>query len=941
MFSGRKLTNAWLMAVAIALSISGTSTIYAQSSGPTLMDRFSSFKNVFKRDGSSTRKSTSNSSRTRNGRPTYSSRSRSGATNSHSRSSSKFGLSNLLPSKLFGGDESPPERDFQPQQHAQHQQRTLAPARSPYGRRHSDPPTEPPIETAVIDDTPQSFPEPEMRTASRPRVGSAVASPTKRTQPRKSPKLDHHDNLTETLSELLDNEAVLSGEAGALTETDESSADDAVVSDRLVAEVEDADDPEVGLDDLTEDNPLTDDTLAEDDLAKTLEAVVDDQEIDDVSRDSNNDQQNTESVPIAVDEYVDDLADDATVAQTAPHATGSIDLHDALLSEELYDDLTPEEEAPEQVAEERFESIDVGEPDEYDDARGIEALIAGDRRRDGQQQQQSTDAAELQEPQQSLSELEEPIVARRKAQVAQVPGTRIARAGPDSRKPSVHHDKLPEEQLRPTTRASQSNQDVLVSTEQPVIVSHVEGPRSILVGREATYRVTLENTSNTPAQNLSAVVHVPEWAELVDVTSTSGVVQQGDASDAGLEWRLPELAARSSQTLRLRLIPESGQEFDLGVQWSQESAASHAKVVVREPRLEMTISGPQEVLFGTPQRYRLTLRNPGNGAAEGVAVSLIPPGSDASSATTHRIGTLAPSEIKQLELELTAREAGEMVLQATASANGGLETEVIKRVLCRKPELEIDWRGPDQKYAGTETAYYFRVRNPGTATTEPVEITARLPEGVSFVSASDSFAVDAATGVVTWRLPNLSPAEERFVQFHCQLDRPGQKEFEVTASTIDGNLADSTLVRTEVIALADLKLEVRDPRGARPIGEPVLYEIHVKNRGTTDARGIAIVGLFSEGIDPVSVEGAQNSVRDGRVTFQPVKSLPAGGEVLLRIRAVASQPGTHIFRAEVACDDLDIRLAAEEATRFFEDEFHWDEGETPYTAEKQNGARLR
>jgi hypothetical protein len=481
----------------------------------------------------------------------------------------------------------------------------------------------------------------------------------------------------------------------------------------------------------------------------------------------------------------------------------------------------------------------------------------------------------------------------------------------------------------------------LVSTEQPVIVSHVEGPRSILVGREASYRVTLENTSRTSAQNLSAAIHVPEWTDLVDVTSTSGVVEQSEKGSGRLEWHLPELAARSSQTLRLRLIPRSGREFQLGVQWSQKSTESHTRVEVLEPKLEMTIRGPQEVLFGLPQRYRLILSNPGTGPAEGVAVSLIPPGGDSSSATTHTVGTLGPEEVKELELELTAREAGELIVQANATAEGGLKTEVIKRVLCRKPELAIEWRGPDRKYAGTETAYYFRIHNSGTATTEPVEVRVRLPEGISFLSASDSYAVDAVTEVVTWRLPSLTPGEEQFVQFHCQLDRPGLKEFDVTARTINGDLNDTASVRTEVIALADLKLEVDDPSGARPIGEPVLYEIRVVNRGTTDARGIDIVGLFSDGIEPVSVEGAQNMVREGRVTFQPVESLPAGGEILLRIRAVASRAGTHIFRAEVVCEDLDIRLAAEETTRFFEDEFHWDEGETPYTAEKSNSTKVR
>jgi len=37
-------------------------------------------------------------------------------------------------------------------------------------------------------------------------------------------------------------------------------------------------------------------------------------------------------------------------------------------------------------------------------------------------------------------------------------------------------------------------------------------------------------------------------------------------------------------------------------------------------------------------------------------------------------------------------------------------------------------------------------------------------------------------------------------------------------------------------------------------------------------------------------------------------------------RAEKTQPGTHVFRAEVLCSDLEIKLAAEETTRFYADE---------------------
>ena len=517
------------------------------------------------------------------------------------------------------------------------------------------------------------------------------------------------------------------------------------------------------------------------------------------------------------------------------------------------------------------------------------------------------------------------------------PGTEDQQfVGQDSKQSTETESNLLGQEPEQVTRLIRPQGDVLSTTEQPVIVSHVEGPRSIVVGKEASYRVVLENTSQASAQNLSTAVQVPKWAELRDAVCSAGQVKRspGDESAETLLWQLDELRAHSSETIQLHLVPRTGRAFQLGVQWRQETAATNTVVEVQEPKLQMEIHGPEQVLFGSPEKYRLALGNPGTGVAENVSITLIPPGSDASLASTHPIGSLAPGEIKEIEMELTAREAGELLLQVNAVAEGNLSAESIKRVKCHKPELELDWRGPEQKYAGTESAYYFRVRNPGNAATSGVELKVRMPAGAKFLTASDSFAYDAATSLVIWRLDGLQPEEEQFMQLRCKLDRPGLQEFEVEATSVDGLLSQTSTMQTEVVALADLKLEVNDPRGAQPTGEPVTYEIRVENRGSTEAMGISIVGLFSEGIDPISVEGAKSTIRDGRVSFQPIKRLPPGGKVLLRIRAAASQVGTHTFRAEVSCNDLDIKLASEETTRFFKEDFQWTGGETPYIADE-------
>jgi uncharacterized membrane protein len=376
----------------------------------------------------------------------------------------------------------------------------------------------------------------------------------------------------------------------------------------------------------------------------------------------------------------------------------------------------------------------------------------------------------------------------------------------------------------------------------------------------------------------------------------------------------------------------------LGVQLTHAPTGGQATVEIQEPKLEMEIAGPADVLFGKSQRYALTLSNPGNGAAEDISIELTPPGGDRSSIVKHKVGTLAPGESKKIELELTAREAGELKIQAAATAAGDLKTEAIKTVLCRKAELQVDWRGPDKKYAGAVATYYLRVRNPGTAAAEQVAVKVNLPAGAEMIEASEGHEWDADRRVLLWKPASLEAGAERFMEVQCRMSQPGVNKMELSAQTANGDLSDAKSVPVTVEALADLKLDVSDPKGVVPVGELATYEVRIKNRGMTAAKGVNIVAMFSEGIDPSHVEGGQHTIRDGRVTFRTL-DLAAGGETVLKIHAKASQSGTHIFRTEVACEELEVKLAAEETTRFFTDDQRWADASTAYADEAGTATR--
>jgi uncharacterized repeat protein (TIGR01451 family) len=485
--------------------------------------------------------------------------------------------------------------------------------------------------------------------------------------------------------------------------------------------------------------------------------------------------------------------------------------------------------------------------------------------------------------------------------------------------PPTNHDTT---SLGPLQASADPYTGVLVSNQTPVIVTDIRGPKQILIDREAAYRIQLRNQGDIAAEGLVATIRIPSWAEVVDKSATQGMVaQSGNAAGTGhLEWQIARLEPQSAETLDIRLIPRASRPLELGVSWTITPVGSRALVEVQEPKLQMSVSGPDEVLFSQPQIFRLTLTNPGTGVAENVKIDLMPPGGGEKVVTTQPIGDLAPGASKTVEVELTPKEAGKLFVKAAAAADGGLSCDASKEIFCRKPELEVDWRGPDTKYAGTSATYFFRVRNPGTAAAENVTVRVAVPEGAEFESASEGQSYDSKRGEVAWHVGTLNPGDDHYMELKCIVKTPGVNQFRVSAAASGGDLADSAMCETNVVALADLELDVSDPSGPVAVGEQAVYELRVHNRGATAAKAVNIVALFSEGLEPEQVEGGMYTVADGRVTFRTIDELQAGREVLLRIRAVASKAGTHVFRAEVLCQDLEIKLAAEETTRFYTDE---------------------
>ena len=460
--------------------------------------------------------------------------------------------------------------------------------------------------------------------------------------------------------------------------------------------------------------------------------------------------------------------------------------------------------------------------------------------------------------------------------------------------------------------------DFLINSTGPAITVTASGPQKIIIGKAAVYTVVVANRGNTVAHDVAVDIGLPDWIEISGTESTVGTtgVETDVQQNSLMKWRIRQLAARSTERLELKFVPRDSRTIDLVVRWSFAPSDAVTQIEVQEPKLQLAVTGAEDVLFGDTKTYTITVSNPGTGDAENVVLNLLPVTPDAEAAGAREIGTLQAGQRRSIEIELTAHQAGRLQIRAHAFADGGLRAEGAQDVIVRRANLQVDAVGPAMKYSGTTATFKIRVANTGDATASNVELDAVLPAEAKFVGCTDGGKLDAQQGQVTWQIGSLRHGAARIFDLQCQLTASGENRLDVR-SRATGDLSAARAVITNVEALADLKLYINDPKGAIPVGADSEYEVRIVNRGSKAAEEVRIVGFFGPGVEPISIQGWRGQLDTGQVEFETIDRLNAGQELVFKIVARADNPGTHRFRVEVTCTDPDTTLASEESTKYY------------------------
>ena len=447
------------------------------------------------------------------------------------------------------------------------------------------------------------------------------------------------------------------------------------------------------------------------------------------------------------------------------------------------------------------------------------------------------------------------------------------------------------------------------TSELPGIRVATFGPSEVTIRQVNEYEIRVENRGAIDARGVIVRASIPDWADMKGQNVTTGNVNADSKGKLEyLVWTIDRLPAGTSEKMFIRLIAARSGSYGLDVDWTMQPQKSVAKVRVHEPRLDLSIEGPDQVIYGMSQTYKVRVLNPGDGTAPNVVFTLSP---DSATPQTQRIGDIPAGKEAQFDVELTAQDLGDLKIHGLASADLELRSEASKTIRVAAAKLEAVLSGPQLKYQNTEAMYGLQLQNNGSAASENVIATLRLPAGVKYLGGMEGVVVQG--NVLKWRLSSLKPGTMQNYQFRCQMTSTGDHVFAFDCAGTAAGMTDVSIT-TRVESIADLVLTVSDPPAPAPIGSDVTYEIVIRNRGSKEATNVQAVAQFGHGIEPKRIEGHTGEVVPGQVMFNAIPRIGAGAEVRLRVIAQAEKAGHHRFRAEVHSGDT--MLVAEEATHY-------------------------
>ena len=458
----------------------------------------------------------------------------------------------------------------------------------------------------------------------------------------------------------------------------------------------------------------------------------------------------------------------------------------------------------------------------------------------------------------------------------------------------------------------------LEGVQAPSLTIEKVSPREIQVNQSADFEIKVRNVGRVVANDVVVVDRVPSGTEFIGASpEPTKLDRSGD-----VQWTVGTIEPGQEKRIRYQLRPTKAGEIG-SVAHVLFSTQASMRTVVTKPVLDIFHEARPRVLIGDNVVFNVLVENKGDGPAVDVIVQEEVPDQleyqEGFRQLEYEVGTLMPGQKRKIQLALRADKVGMFRNVVFATAKGGLEAKHEIEVEVIAPKIRVSSEGPTRRFLQRKATHRFTVENRGTAEANNVNLVARLPGGLRYISSDNRGRYDSNSHAVYWKMPSLKDGVAGTVELTTLPVEVGQQDI-VFEAAADLQLSAETTQKMSVEHLVDVYFEIDDVVDPIEVGTDTTYRLRILNQGTKVASNVQLEVEFPRGLEPTSVDGdLRNQIRGQQVTFEPIGSLAPGKEVQLSIRAKGTAPGDHRVIASIRSDGREVEVSKEDTTRVYSD----------------------
>jgi uncharacterized repeat protein (TIGR01451 family) len=330
-----------------------------------------------------------------------------------------------------------------------------------------------------------------------------------------------------------------------------------------------------------------------------------------------------------------------------------------------------------------------------------------------------------------------------------------------------------------------------IQVSEPRLALKLTPPEKLVLGDSANIQFIVTNPGDGVAEKVKIHALLSEGLE--------------HPSGKSIEFDMGNLGPKETRTVQLVCATKAG-----GEQKCEGTAEARGDLHARDrcvmnvvaPRLDLQVTGPKLRYIDRKAVYSFRVTNPGTGPATNVVVTdVIPAGfkfaaaSDGGQAdpalrtVSWTIGELAPSQAKEVKLEVVATDPGEFHHHVTAQGARGVKvnSDIQTRVEGASALLLeiVDTENPIE--VGAETSYQIRLTNTGSKTETDIKLVGILPDKMQFKTATGPTRFQIKNREIVFEpLPKLEPKAEAIYRITVKAVATGDVRFkaQITSASL-------------------------------------------------------------------------------------------------------------------------------------------------------------